>query len=385
MVHDVDGPIIDDTHHCSRCTGASLASSVVCPSTSEWILAVPRATRHLQRPPRAKNIASIGLRVAMAFPDDGSWELPFGEGSASSGSSGEEDDEGGELGGSLVGARGPSRALAGGRDCERCLRPLKTCLCPHLPATPLAIRTTVVVLQHPAEKKRRLQTARLGRLVVGGPGGPGTFHLVQGRRVMRDAHRDLLPPSFWEDVEQGRVVILFPGSGAASLESFDPGMGVLGTHACGGEPDGSATAAMPIDRLTLLVIDGTWKQAKEMFREIQQNPHLGSKLRQVSFPPQDPPKEQEEGDDEQQQGRGVLRKQPVKGCVTTLEAIAFALFYLERTLSGGNEAHAETVRSALLRPLEAMVQMQVHHGASCAPRTYGEDSKLARTLMPPPK
>ena len=320
----------------------------------------------------------------MAFPEDGSWELPFGEDS-SSGSSGEEEDEGRELGGSLVDANGPSRALAGSRDCERCLRPLKTCLCPHLPATPLAIRTTVVVLQHPAEKKRRLQTARLGRLVVGGPGGPGTFHLIQGRRVMRDAHRDLLPPSFWEDVEQGRALILFPGSGAASLESFDPGMGVLGTREGGGdETDGSAPTSLPNDRLTLLVIDGTWKQAKEMFREIQQNPHLGSKLRQVSFPPQEPPLQQEQGDEQQQQGRGVLRKQPVKGCVTTLEAIAFALFYLERTLSGGSEEHAEGVRSALLRPLEAMVQMQVQHGASCAPRTYGEDSKLARTLLPPP-
>jgi hypothetical protein len=205
-------------------------------------------------------------------------------------------------------------------------------------------------------------------------------------RLMREAHQDLLPPTFWEDVERGRVLILFPGSGASSLEDLEPrgsATTASGAHLSGDVKeidDRHGALASTSGQLTLLVIDGTWQQAKEMFREVRQNPHLGSKLHQVSFPPPPPP--EDEWRSGRQQSPGVLRKQPAKGCVTTLEAVAFALYYLERALSGGSEAHAEAVRSALLRPLEAMVEIQVQHGACSVPRTYGEESKLARTLLP---
>lgn len=288
--------------------------------------------------------------------EDGGWELELPPQEATSGEE-EREEEGEEMGAGLIGTEGFRGSSGGWRDCSRCLRPSRTCLCPHLPLKPLEVNTSVVVLQHPAEQKRRLQTARLAKHVISG------FHLIPSRTVKPHEHLPLLPLGFWDDVEAGRVLVLFPGQRATSLPEL-----VANVRGKARE-DGSDPP-----RLTLLVIDGTWKQAKEMFREMGRSPYLGPRVVQVALPPQEAQERGEGGPPD-----GVLRKQPMKGCVTTLEAIAFSMFYLESLT--GVSGQGQAVREALLRPLRAMVEVQLQHGASRAARTYGESSKLARTLF----
>ena len=45
--------------------------------------------------------------------------------------------------------------------CPRCERPVSTCLCATLPSPPLAHRTELLILQHPAEAGHAKNTAAL--------------------------------------------------------------------------------------------------------------------------------------------------------------------------------------------------------------------------------
>ena len=271
-------------------------------------------------------------------------------------------------------AAGPSLSAAH-RDCGHCWRPSKACLCQYLPTEPLPIHSSVVVLQHPAESKRRLQTARLAGLVVGGQGAAGGFHLISCRRIKREEHSSLLPEGFWASVDRGRVLVLFPGAAAVPIATVVENL----TCRQGVDEGGGHDSVQVADRIVLIVIDGTWKQAKEMWRELKQNRYLGDKIHQVTI--SIPPSERGAATSVsgQQPESGILRKQPAKGCVTTLEAIAYALFDLEKVQA--SEQAALQVRDALLRPLHAMVRIQIDHGASSISRTYGEQSKLAKTLV----
>jgi DTW domain-containing protein YfiP len=88
---------------------------------------------------------------------------------------------------------------------------------------------------------------------------------------------------------------------------------------------------------TLVLLDGTWEQARKMWRASPAL-HLLPRLR-LSV----------EGPSEY-----VVRSQPAAGCLSTLEAAAHALAALE----GRPE-----LPELLLRPLRAMCNVQIHHGA----------------------
>jgi hypothetical protein len=105
--------------------------------------------------------------------------------------------------------------------------------------------------------------------------------------------------------------VLFPGQGARDL------------------------AELPGDRpITLIVIDGTWPQAKQLLRR---NPDLAA-LPRVAFSPGAP-------------SAYRIRPQPAEHCVSTVEALARALDVIE-----GPPGRFE---EALLRPLHALVEDQL--------------------------
>jgi hypothetical protein len=91
----------------------------------------------------------------------------------------------------------------------------------------------------------------------------------------------------------------------------------------------------PTGPVTLVVLDGTWWQAKKLF---QQNPEL-SQLPRYSLSPSSP-------------SRYRIRREPALHCISTIEAIGEALALLEPT---GFD------REALLMPFEAMVEHQLHY------------------------
>ena len=174
-------------------------------------------------------------------------------------------------------------------QCPRCQRPSSHCLCSLIPS--LDSSTQVLILQHPSETAHALNTARLAAL------GLRNAQLRVGEVVT-------LP------VDERDNYLLFPGVDATPLESL-------------------ASGARP---LRLIVPDGTWRKARRL---LHLNPELAA-LPRVSLPAG-------------LVSRYRLRKAPVPGALSTIEAIVTALNMLE----GGGRF------DQLLRPFEALIEAQI--------------------------
>ncbi|XP_012514967.1 PREDICTED: DTW domain-containing protein 2 [Propithecus coquereli] len=121
-------------------------------------------------------------------------------------------------------------------ECSRCSRPQKVCLCPFLPAHPLHVSTHLYVIQHPAEENKVLRTVPLLAACL-----PRDKCKVKiGRRFSEE--RD---PELSTVCRKSGTLILYPGADAANLEEF-----ILDS---------------PVYPSTVIIIDGTWSQAKDIF------------------------------------------------------------------------------------------------------------------------
>lgn len=192
--------------------------------------------------------------------------------------------------------------------CSGCSRPSVVCLCRALRR--LKARTRVMILQHPRESDVPINTARLAELQLEGSERHVAIRLDEVPKL-REKLRDPAAPA----------ILLYPGEGSRDLAE----------HA----PDGP---------VTLLVLDGTWWQAKKLF---QQNPEL-AELPRYSLSPQSP-------------SRYRIRREPALHCISTIEAIAEALSVLE---PGGFD------REALLEPFDVMVEHQLHYAEARGARRH---------------
>ncbi|MEY4508765.1 MAG: hypothetical protein RLZZ450_887 [Pseudomonadota bacterium] len=164
-------------------------------------------------------------------------------------------------------------------------------------------RTRVVLLQHPREHGKAVNTARIAALAL----PSSTLHVgVDFSEVaaVREAISDPTRPA----------VLLYPGPGASELERLPP--------------EGA---------VTLVVIDGTWHQARALLRN---NPQIAA-LPRYAFTPAAPSEYR-------------IRKEPSPECVSTIEALANALPLLE-----GDPARF----AVLLEPFRAMVDVQVGYAS----------------------
>ena len=210
-----------------------------------------------------------------------------------------------------IGAMGEPRGL-----CDRCRRPLTVCYCGHL--TTLATATRVLLLQHPRERDVAIGTARIA-------------HLCLPRSELRvgiDFRRD---PAVRAALS-GSPYLLYPGPDAIDVADV--------------------RASGP---LTLIVVDGTWWQAKSLLKH---NPELAL-IPQIRCTP---PRE----------SRYRIRREPAAHCVATIEALAQVLGVLE-----GDPARFQ----ALLRPFEAMVEAQIHFATHVH---AGRPNRRVRPARPPP-
>ncbi|MBN8612027.1 MAG: DTW domain-containing protein [Deltaproteobacteria bacterium] len=185
--------------------------------------------------------------------------------------------------------------------CDRCLRPLGYCWCAHLSV--IDTKTRIVFLQHPREAGVAIGTARMAHLCL----PRSELHVGvhwKGSRALESVHADPTRPP----------ALLYPGEGAIDVMREPP------TH--------------PI---TLVVIDGTWAQARKI---ANQNPELASLPRYAFTPPR--------------ASQYRIRAEPDERFVSTIEALSYVL--------GALEGEPERFQ-ALLRPFEAMVDTQVEIAA----------------------
>ncbi len=192
--------------------------------------------------------------------------------------------------------------------CNRCRRPVTVCYCSHLTALPT--RTRILILQHPRERDMPIGTARMASLCL-----PDS-ELHVGMRwddnpAMLAALSDPARPA----------VLLYPDRGARNI-----------------------LVERPPGPVTLVVVDGTWSQAKTVVRD---NAILQA-LPRYAFVAPEP-------------SAYRIRKEPSAECVSTIEALMHVLSVLE------DEPDAFR---ALLAPFRAMVDAQLDCQATRPSRRY---------------
>ncbi|MDZ4336449.1 MAG: DTW domain-containing protein [Pseudomonas sp.] len=195
-------------------------------------------------------------------------------------------------------------------QCPRCTRPTERCLCALIPCLPS--RTRVLILQHPSEVKHALNTARLAAL------GLSNAELLVGE-VFESLAALLQQPGY-------RACLLFPGEQAQALLEF-----------------AEQHSDLP---LLLVVPDGTWRKARKL---LHLNPLLAA-LPRVVLPAG-------------LQSRYRLRKAPMPGALSTIEAIVTAL----------NTVEAPVCFDALLKPFEGLIEGQIEAmGEQTFQRNHGK-------------
>lgn len=168
---------------------------------------------------------------------------------------------------------GPLEPLATRDLCLRCRRPRAVCWCAAL--VPVDSRTRVVFLQHPREARVAVSTCRMAHLSL-----PNSqMHVLWSADDSPTLAAQLAGPDTY---------ILFPAADAVDI------------------------SALPRPPQTLVVVDGTWTNAKKL---VQRSPLLRS-LPRVAFHP-----------DFTSNYR--IRREPAEHCLSTIEATAHALERLE--------------------------------------------------------
>ncbi len=185
--------------------------------------------------------------------------------------------------------------------CQRCRRPTSACWCADL--RPVDTVTRIVFLQHPREARVAIGTARIAHL------GLSRSELHQGIDFTQHTRVS-------EIVSHHGTALLFPGEGAVAPDTLE--------H----PPE------------TLLVIDGTWPQARRM---MALNPALRA-LPRIGFVPRQP-------------GNYRIRREPAAHCVATVEAVVEVLAAFD---------HDAFRFAHLLRAFDRMVDRQL---AGLAART----------------
>lgn len=199
-------------------------------------------------------------------------------------------------------------------QCPRCTRPTERCLCALIPCLPS--RTRVLILQHPSEVRHALNTARLAAL------GLSNAELLVGE--VFESLPALLQHSGY------RACLLFPGEQAQPLMQF-----------------AEQYSSLP---LLLVVPDGTWRKARKL---LHLNPLLAALPRVMLEPGL--------------LSRYRLRKAPMPGALSTIEAIVEAL----------NGVEAPSRFDALLAPFEALIDGQIEAmGEQVYQRNHGKTDTL---------
>jgi len=196
--------------------------------------------------------------------------------------------------------------------CFRCWKSRATCVCGQIEA--VANRVGVSVLQHPRERGHPLGTARFVEL------GLSNSEVIVAVTGDRDLHRPMRLPE--------GTGLLYPSPTATDLE-----------------------LATPAERPRhLLVLDGTWSQARALYR---QNPWLAG-IPHFQLSPEAP-------------SRYRIRREPRPEFVSTLESVLLALRILEPETEGFD---------GLLRAFDGLVDTQIAHHARA--KRAGEPKRQKR-------
>lgn len=234
--------------------------------------------------------------------------------------------------------------------CKACHRPVATCLCSELPASPIATaQTDIIIVQHPREfRKRTVSTVPLLQLVL------QNVRLVVGESLSEAA--DMIAAT---NKYQHRL-LLFPGKHAQSLEEYSSTL--LQTYQP--DDDDKHSSSPNKKKILLILVDGTWSQAKRMVRD--SSPQILAQCTRVQLPTVliDSTTTTSTA---RHRIYHAIRREPHATCTSTLEAVAMALPWLEQQQQQRHD-NATAAVTHLYAALQKLVTVQVqytstrHHG-----------------------
>lgn len=207
--------------------------------------------------------------------------------------------------------------------CSRCHRPSeRTCICKALPDTRISLKKCqLVILQHPHEVKRKNRSLPLVELCI----EDEHFHAPVSRRF-----GDQLDPSIMQLLQKKNVMLVYPTKNAVSLTQ-----GLQQIRKRQNNSDNEEE-----DRITVILLDSTWKQSREMHNANIRRNKYPETLINVALTSED-----FTGDF--RPARFDIRTPPSPEHLSTAECIAFIVAKLE-----GEPSHYDTI----MKPLDLMVE-----------------------------
>jgi len=295
--------------------------------------------------------------------------------------------------------------------CSGCSRPFNLCLCEVLnqwndkssnattiPASDMMVHSKLIVLQHPNEfRKKHTSTVPLLKLLLGEEN-------VQIKVGYEFTMKDILLSD--DNNYKERPIMLFPGPDAIDLDKYVEMQNQQHKQMplkdnAKEEEDNKDVPATNLGekeqqkKHTLVLIDGTWSEAKRIIRK---SPEIleGCQMVQFAFPDDleeeetiSPindaasswPTQPESDSDKATKSRSIyhaMRKEPEEHCLSTLEACGEALKILEGDVNGPKLQ--EALKAVLSRHVELHLKNARDASQSRHNRdTTSRDSKIRRS------
>jgi DTW domain-containing protein YfiP len=292
--------------------------------------------------------------------------------------------------------------------CRRCHRPTpQACICEALPAQRIHLYTTeVVILQHPLEIKQHKATANRSVPLLELCLATKSLHLCVGRRLGNDMEQNILHKL--HDSVNFKPVLVFPklntdvlsnsktkkifsltelisrlkqekelelksmNASATSIADFEiPRSSTLQTTSTG--PKAPTTISIPQKKILLLILDATWKYAREMHMANQKYHQYPSHMLQVALekedlqfnqqdscgshvhPPQQPRRFEIRGKVSNAGGKKAAHQEDTQTTwMCTAECVSLIVSRLEEEL-GVIPNSAQQLHETLMKPLDVMV------------------------------
>jgi DTW domain-containing protein YfiP len=225
--------------------------------------------------------------------------------------------------------------------CSRCKRPTpKACICESLPSEPILLkRTRILVLQHPNETKRKNRSVPLLELTL----SKDSLLVGVGRRLGNEISPKRIMEIIRDDSEP--LFLLYPGPDAIPLQ--EAMKRIDGTADSSSSSSGNTGTNEGKKIINILVLDGTWKYAREMDWKNQQEKWYPDRTIRIQLKPTTDDKMP---NDTFQPGRFDIRTPPSPDHLSTAECIAWIASRIEQPHQGSS-----ALLDTLLKPLDCMV------------------------------
>lgn len=241
------------------------------------------------------------------------------------------------------------RQAAAREICRGCFRPPSLCVCSVLPSEKLKTpNTEIIILQHPNERrKKNLSTVPLLKLILSDIKVIAGYTFDIDHILSNNESRDKKP------------FLLYPSDGAISLDSAiqDRSTSINEMFQTSNNNILSPKTEISHDKNVLIIIDGTWSEAKRMVRD---SPNLLEKCQSVQF-----------SSPNQTSIYDAIRKEPEEHCLSTLEACALCLDLIE-TKYDNNKGDSISYTQFFGKVLQEHVDLHLANSKIMSPRSAGK-------------